>query len=110
MTDFAGILVVGKGNFMTLVKTDTTNSDFKPLVKLIQAMQKDTVINNKVVKMLRLDPYRRRIILNNWLEQLRLQRASIKLLNAFALLFDDSIAERVLTLITNHQIKYTESD
>jgi ubiquinone biosynthesis protein Coq4 len=110
MTDFAGILVVGKGNFMTLVKTDTTNSYFESLVKMIQAMQKDPVINEKVVEMLRLDPYRRRIILNNWLEQLQLQRASLKLLNAFACLFDDSIAERVLTLITNHQLKSTESD
>jgi hypothetical protein len=54
--------------------------------------------------MLKLDSYKRRIVLNNWVEQLRRQQASAKLLNALSCLFDDAIAEEVLTIINNSLI------
>jgi len=88
-------------------KTEDIDREFEPLKKLIQVMRDDPVINVKVIKMLQLDPYQRRTVLNNWLEQLRRRNASGNLLNALSCLFDDKVAEKVLTLINNHQIKNT---
>lgn len=78
---------------------------FEPLKRLIQVMRKDPVINAEVMKILKLDPYQRRFVLNNWLEQLRLRNASENLLSALSCLFDDKIAEKVLTLINEVEFK-----
>ena len=68
-------------------------------------MRKDPVINAEVMKILKLDPYQRRFVLNNWLEQLRFRNASENLLSALSSLFDDTIAEKVLTLINEVEFK-----
>ena len=67
--------------------------------RLIQIIHNDPDINKKVTAMLQLDPYQRRIILNNWLEQLRINKAPKNLLNALCSLFDDEVAEQVLSFI-----------
>jgi hypothetical protein len=67
-------------------------------------MQDDEVINKKVITVLQMDSYQRRLVLNNWLEKLRKQNASQKLLTALSCLFDDKVAEQVLTLIDNRKI------
>ena len=64
-------------------------------------MQNDPVIHEGVTQMLKLDSYQRRAVLNNWLEQLRIRDASENLLSALSCLFDDKIAEMVLSLINN---------
>jgi hypothetical protein len=78
-----------------------TDETFEALIKLIQVIQKDPAINKKVIKMLKLDPYQRRFVLNKWLEQLRVRHASQHLLSALPYLFDDKIAEEVLKLIND---------
>ena len=55
--------------------------------------------------MLKLDSFQRRSVLNSWLEQLRVHRASENLLSALFSLFDDKIAEEVLTLINEVEFK-----
>jgi hypothetical protein len=80
------------------------NNQFEPFIKLIQVMRDDSVVNEKVIKMLQLDSYQRRSVLNNWLEWLRRQNAPQNLLSVLSCLFDDKVVEQVLTLINNHKI------
>ena len=77
-----------------------TNAELEPLFTLLNAMLKDSVINNKVVNILKLDTYPRHIVLSNWLEQLRLNKAPEKLTQTLTYLFDDSIAKKVYNLIS----------
>jgi hypothetical protein len=80
------------------------NNQYESLSRLIQVMRDDGVINEKVITMLQLDSYQRRSVLNNWLEQLQMQNAPQNLLSALSCLFDDKVAEQVLTLIDNRKI------
>ena len=84
---------------MNLSKSTDSDESFKALVMLIQVIQKDPVINEKVIMLLQLNPFRRRTVLNRWLEQLQERHASPQLLSALPYLFDDKIAEEVLKLI-----------
>lgn len=74
------------------------------LIRLVEIMRKDTWINREVTRMLKLDAYRRRIVLNDWLEGLRRKNAPVDLLRAFSCLFDDDIARQVLLIINKHNI------
>jgi len=85
-------------------KPEKTENEFEPFIKLIQVMRDDPLINEKVIKMLTQNSYQRRIILNNLLEQLRRQNAPENLIQELSCLFDDIVAEKVLTLINNRQI------
>jgi len=80
-------------------------SDFDPMIKLLQAIRNDPVINMKVKSILKLDSYPRHIVLSNWLEQLRLNKAPEKLIQTLTYLFDDSIAEKVYNLINRSKVK-----
>ncbi len=87
----------------------TTNAinfetEFESFATLIKAMQTDPVINKKVNNILILESYPRRLVLNNWLEQLRRNNAPQKLLQSLTCLFDDVVAEQVLALINKHVI------
>ena len=92
------------GRPMKSSKIEDIDREFEPLKKLIQVMRDDSVINEKVIKMLQMDSFKRRSVLNNWLEQLQRCNASGNLLNAFSCLFDDKVAEKVLALIDEHKI------
>jgi len=70
----------------------------------MHVMQNDPVIHDKVIEMLKLDSYQRRSVLNSWLEQLRIHKASESLLSALSTLFDDKIAKEVLALINDRKI------
>ena len=85
-------------------------TDFVSIVKVLQAIRRDPVINKKVASILRMDSYPRRIILSNWLEQLRRNHAPQKLLRSLAFLFDDAIAEKVRMLISGHPVQTTASN
>ena len=89
---------------MKSLKPENINEEFGPLKKLIQVMRDDSYINEKVITMLKLDSYQRRIVLNNWLEKLRQQNAPENLKQALSCLFDDKVAEKVLTVINNRLI------
>ena len=79
--------------------TDERRTD--PFIRLINVMQNDCIINNRVKKMLELDSFNRRTVLNRWLEQLHRKSASENLTQALSCLFDDKVAKKVLTLINN---------
>ena len=89
---------------MKSTKTEDIDSEIKPFIKLIEVMRDDPVINKKIIKMLQLDSFQRRSVLNNWLEQLRMENAPDNLLNALSCFFDDKVAEKVLTLINDRKI------
>ena len=78
-------------------------TDFEQFAKLIQTIQKDSDIKSRIKQILKMDSYRRRFLLNNWLEQLRRQNASEKLLETLSYLFDDIVAEETLKLINRSQ-------
>ena len=67
-------------------------------------MRQDAGINKEVTRMLKLDGYHRRIVLNDWLEGLRRKNAPPGLLRAFSCLFDDDIARQVLLILNKHNI------
>ena len=85
-------------------KPANIDNEFASLEKLIQVMRDDPLINKKVIQMLHLNSFQRRSVLNNLLEQLRIHHASENLLSALSCLFDDKIAEEVLTLINDRKI------
>ena len=72
------------------------------LIRLVEIMQKDARINKEVTRMLKLDAWHRRIVLNDWLEGLRRKNAPADLLRAFSCLFDDEIARQALMLINKN--------
>ena len=80
-------------------KREKSNDKFEPLERLIQAMKIDPLINAEVIKILRLSPYQRRSVLNNWLEQLENRQASQNMRKALSYLFDDIIVFELLKLI-----------
>ena len=75
---------------------------------LLQAIKEDKAINTRVIQLLKLNSYTRRVLLNKWLEQLRRIQAPEKLIEALSCLFDDKIAKNVLNLINKHQIRNTK--
>lgn len=79
--------------------TQTTNNNYKSIRQLLDVIRTDPLVHEEVGKLLKLDAYHRRIMLNDWLEQLRRRRASERLLHALACLFDDHIAAQVLEFI-----------
>jgi hypothetical protein len=62
------------------------------------------------VIILKMESYPRHIVLSNWLEQLRRNNAPQTLLRSLACLFDDGIAEKVLSLVNNCKIKNSKND
>jgi len=79
--------------------------EFEQLTKLLQAIFSDPVINKKVIKILKMESYQRRFVLNSWLEQLRIRHAPVNLLDSLSCLFDDKNAKNVLALLNNQQLK-----
>ena len=72
-------------------------------------MRYDPLINKKVARILEMESYPRHIVLSNWLEQLRRNKAPQPLMQALACLFDDSIAEKVRVFMRDHNIKNSAS-
>ena len=85
-------------------KTDS-HADAEQFAQLIQIMKDDPKINARLIQLLTLDSYQRRIVLSKWLEQLRRKSASENLRQALSCLFDDNVAKKVLTLVNNRNIK-----
>ena len=84
---------------MQLTKPNDTDEIFEQFIKLVQIVRENHEIGLRVRQLLEMDPYKRRIVLNNWLEQLRTQNASETLINALSCLFDNVIVQKVLSLI-----------
>jgi hypothetical protein len=86
---------------LTTKKANNYESDFESFEKLLHAIRCDPVINKKVSNLLKKNSYLRRLVLNNWLEQLRRNSAPKKLIQTLSYLFDDSIAEKIYGLINS---------
>ena len=69
------------------------------LEEITLMIKEDPLIKDRIIEVLKMNPYDRRLVLNNWLEQLRLRRAPENLQNALSALFDNEMAEKVLTMI-----------
>jgi hypothetical protein len=76
-----------------------TEAEIESLVTLLKALLNDSVINNKVTNILKMNSYHRHIVLSNWLEQLRRNSAPEKLIQTLSYLFDDIIAQKIFRLI-----------
>lgn len=90
---------------MRFLAKKQSNDLSQSFTSLLQIIREDKEINTRVVQLLKLDPFKRRLLLNKWLEQLRRNNAPQKLMQSLVCLFDDSIAERVLILIRYSKIK-----
>jgi len=86
-----------------ILKKKEINDISEPFAGLLQVIKADRELNARVVQLLQLNSFRRRVLLNKWLEQLRLKKAPDKMTQALSCLFDDRIAEKVLTIITKNQ-------
>ena len=77
----------------------TTRTISEPFTNLVQIITEDQEINTRIVQLLKLDSFRRRLLLNKWLEKLRRKGATNKLMNALSCLFDNDIAEKTLSFL-----------
>ncbi len=90
---------------MNSSKTEDTDKVYESFIKLVQVIREDREIEARVKQMLQMNLYQRRSVLNNWLEELRVRDAPENLLSALSCLFNDKLAEKVLTLINEVEIK-----
>jgi len=66
---------------------------------LVQTALEDPLIKQRILELLQMDSTERRSVLNVWLEQLRQLNAPKKSLHALSRMFEDAIAQRILSLI-----------
>ena len=95
---------------MGILKKKDINDISEPFAGLLRIIKEDREINARVVQLLELNSFKRRALLNKWMEQLRKRQAPNKLLSALSCLFDDSIAEKVRILIGAYHIKNNENN
>jgi hypothetical protein len=84
---------------MENIRSNQSKSDIESFEKLFKSILDDTIIKDKMIKILSMDSYPRHIVLSNWLEELRRNNASQKLIHALSYLFDDVIAQKILRVI-----------
>ena len=73
------------------------NSD--PFETLIEVLRDDREIKDRVIELVQMDSYKRRTVLNNWLEQLLRKHAPPGMIQALTCLFDDTVAKKLLKKI-----------
>jgi hypothetical protein len=76
-----------------------SNNGIDEIAALIETARGDSVIGDKLVKLLKMDSFHRRSVLVIWLELLRIQNAPESFRHALSLLFDDDIAQKTFSLI-----------
>ena len=89
-------------NFRFKTKSKIRSEQF---TQLIQVIQDDDEIKNRIVQLLKLDSYQRRNVLNRWLEQLRKENASEELRQPLSCLFDDDIADKILLILKKNRTR-----
>ena len=73
------------------------------LEELSALLKEDPLIKDRIIEVLKMNPYDRRLVLNNWLEQLRIRRAPENLQHALSTLFDNAIAKKILAMINKQE-------
>ena len=86
---------------MDELKHGAINNNYMSIEQLIRVIQNDRIVRDEIMKILKLDSYQRRAVLNIWLAQLQKRHASDRLLSALSCLFDNKIAAQVLELFHN---------
>ena len=86
-------------------KTKNINNSTERFSLLLEAILNDPVVNSKVTRLLKMDSYARRIVLSNWLEQLRRKNAPGELLQTLSILFDNKNAEMIYNMINNSKLE-----
>jgi hypothetical protein len=76
----------------------STVADNVHFVSLVQLMQDDSNLRDKLLPLMALDSFNRKSALNSWLEELKLQRAPTEIISALACLVDDAIAAKILEI------------
>jgi hypothetical protein len=79
-------------------KKKSTVADNVHFVSLVQLMQDDSNLRDKLLPLMALDSFNRKSALNSWLEELKLQRAPTEIISALACLVDDAIAAKILEI------------
>jgi len=79
-----------------------TNTKTENLEELIRITCNDKLIKKRILDVLKLSSFERRSVLNQWLEELRLRQAPKNLMNLLSSLFDDTVANTLLTIIKPH--------
>ena len=79
-------------------KKKSTVADNDHFVRLVQLMQDDFDLRDRILPLLVLDPFNRKSALNTWLEELKLQSAPRSIISALACLVDDAIAAKILEI------------
>ena len=69
--------------------------------QLLFIIKNDAEIRDQVIQLLKLDSFQHRNVLNRWMEQLRRNNAAENLRQSLSYLFDDTVAEKTLTLLRN---------
>jgi hypothetical protein len=69
---------------------------------LIRITGDDKLIKKRILDVLQLSSFERRSVLNHWLEELRLRKAPQNLMNLLSCLFDDTVANTLLTFLKPH--------
>jgi hypothetical protein len=60
----------------------------------------DPFVRNRLIELLQLQPFERRMILNNWIEIYWLKNTGPEIIQALACLYDDKLAAETLKLIS----------
>lgn len=75
-----------------------TVADNDHFIRLVQLIQDDTNLRDKLLPLLTLDFFNRKSALNTWLEELKLQSAPTEIISALACLVDDAIVAKILEI------------
>ena len=80
-------------------KKTTPITENETFIRLIQAAQDDPEFRMQIVSILSLDSFNRKSVLNTLIDNMRLNNESEDLIEAFASLRDDDVAEVALKTI-----------
>lgn len=76
----------------------STVADNDHFIRLVQLMQDDSSLREKLFALLTLDSFNRKSALNTWLEELKLQSAPTEIISALTCLVDDAIVAKILEI------------
>ena len=62
----------------------------------------DPLVRKRLIELLQLQPFERRMILNNWIETYWLINTGPEIIQALAFLYDDKLAAETLKLVNRH--------
>ncbi len=85
------------------MQKDRSVSDNERFITLMRVAREDHEIGKEIVSILSLDNFNRKSVLNTWISRMQLEKAPADLVNALAVLLDDAVAEKALSMIGEEQ-------